>query len=343
MSPSNSLCLLDQNPRLWFCCRRHYSFCHHCSFHPPSSSHSRPSSSHSRPISALHSSSLRSTCAHIASTDLFVHLCSCLRLPDPCFISSFAFESYCSRSDRPAAAALYSYQTISLDWRLPILKRVNLCSDPWSTAPLHSQPTTHRFGFVRSPFVKLAVMKRIFSFCEERRKVLYLLNLSVLFSFRSVHPDFLFSLILTCFSLVRSVPFWWRNAPAQFRPRFHPDLILLCFSFALSFCPRSSCFVLPRFCYRSLYEDLCFYPRSSSFRSSWVCFSLEVLCVFVLRVFYSILDILFLFLVLSKLKFVISTLSLREGINIIRLFLGDIILEILFDIISLSVFLYGYI
>ena len=30
-------------------------------------------------------------------------------------------------------------------------------------------------------------------------------------------------------------------------------------------------------------------------------------------------------------------------INIIRLFLGDIILEILFDIISLSVFLYGYI
>ena len=65
--------------------------------------------------------------------------------------------------------------------------------------------------------------------------------------------------------------------------------------------------------------------------------------MFVLRVFYSILDILFLFLVLSKLKFVISTLSLREGINIIRLFLGDIILEILFDIISLSVFLYGYI
>ena len=63
--------------------------------------------------------------------------------------------------------------------------------------------------------------------------------------------------------------------------------------------------------------------------------------MFVLRVFYSILDILFLFLVLSKLKFVISTLSLREGINIIRLFLGDIILEILFDIISLSVFLYG--
>ena len=65
--------------------------------------------------------------------------------------------------------------------------------------------------------------------------------------------------------------------------------------------------------------------------------------MFVLRVFYSILDILFLFLVLSKLKFVISTLNLREGINIIRLFLGDIILEILFDIISLSVFLYGYI
>ena len=45
--------------------------------------------------------------------------------------------------------------------------------------------------------------------------------------------------------------------------------------------------------------------------------------MFVLRVFYSILDILFLFLVLRKLKFVISTLSLREGINIIRLFLGD--------------------
>ena len=32
-----------------------------------------------------------------------------------------------------------------------------------------------------------------------------------------------------------------------------------------------------------------------------------------------------------------------QPINIIRLFLGDIILEILFDIISLSVFLYGYI
>ena len=31
------------------------------------------------------------------------------------------------------------------------------------------------------------------------------------------------------------------------------------------------------------------------------------------------------------------------SINITRLFLGDIILEILFDIISLSVFLYGYI
>ena len=46
--------------------------------------------------------------------------------------------------------------------------------------------------------------------------------------------------------------------------------------------------------------------------------------------FYSILDLLFLFLVFSKLKFVISTLSLREGINIIILFLGDIILEILF-------------
>ena len=30
-------------------------------------------------------------------------------------------------------------------------------------------------------------------------------------------------------------------------------------------------------------------------------------------------------------------------INIIRLFLGDIILEILFDIIFLSVFFYGYI
>ena len=65
--------------------------------------------------------------------------------------------------------------------------------------------------------------------------------------------------------------------------------------------------------------------------------------MFVLRVFYSILDILFLFLILIKLKFVISTLSLREGINIIRLFLGDIIPEILFDIISLSVFFYGYI
>ena len=39
--------------------------------------------------------------------------------------------------------------------------------------------------------------------------------------------------------------------------------------------------------------------------------------------------------------------SLRSSwvsiVNIIRLFLGDIILEILFDIISLSVFLYGYI
>ena len=32
-----------------------------------------------------------------------------------------------------------------------------------------------------------------------------------------------------------------------------------------------------------------------------------------------------------------------RSINIIRLLLGDIILEILFDIISLSVFLYGYI
>ena len=158
MSPSNSLCLLDQNLHLWFCRRRHYSFRHHCSFHPHSSSHSRP-------ISALHSSSLRSTCAHIASTDLFVHLCSCLRLPDPCFISSFAFESYCSRSDRPAAAALYSYQTISFDWRLPILKRVNLCSDPWSTAPLHSQPTTHRFG--SCPL----------SICEARRHETHLLFL----------------------------------------------------------------------------------------------------------------------------------------------------------------------
>ena len=49
------------------------------------------------------------------------------------------------------------------------------------------------------------------------------------------------------------------------------------------------------------------------------------------------------FLVLSKLKFVIPTLSLREGINVVRLFLGDIILEILFDIIFVSVFLYGYI
>ena len=45
------------------------------------------------------------------------------------------------------------------------------------------------------------------------------------------------------------------------------------------FQPRSFCFVLHRF----LYEDLCFYPKSSSLYSSWIC--LEVTCVFVLSGF----------------------------------------------------------
>ena len=70
-------------------------------------------------------------------------------------------------------------------------------------APLHSQTTTPRFGSARSPFVKLAAMKPIFSVCEECHKALYLLNLSALFSFRSIRLNFLFSVILTCFSLVR--------------------------------------------------------------------------------------------------------------------------------------------
>ena len=174
-------------------------------------------------------------------------------------------------------------------------------------------PTTPRFCFCSDPLSLYAPFSSV----------------SVLFA-----PDFPFNLILTCSSLVRSVPFW---SDKTLMSNSDPVFVQLWFYFAsvllFHFAPRSSCFVLPRFCYRSLYEDLCFYPGSFS----WVCFNLEVLCLFVLRVFYSILDILFLFLVLSKLKFVISTLNLREGINIIRLFLGDIILEILFDIISLSV------
>ena len=48
---------------------------------------------------------------------------------------------------------------------------------------------------------------------------------------------------------------------------FNPSFIGL----VIIFCCLELCFVPRRFCYRPLYEDLCFYLRSSPFGSSWVC------------------------------------------------------------------------